>query len=108
MPNAGFPLSENVSSLLEWNLYNAIIAVPIQITWIMFLLFNMASIGMFFFQRNFRTIFLVLLIVSLVITPLQSISVMTALDASMMYYISIIDGFILAIAYYSRLSDKFV
>jgi len=107
LPNAGLPLSNEIHSIMEWNFYNEIVSIPAVINWIMFLLFNMASIGMLFFKRECRDLFLILMIGSFILTPLRGVSVMTAIDASIGYYITIIDGFILALAYYSELSDNF-
>ena len=76
-----------------WNIYLALTII--------------SYIGMFLFRKAFRTLFVLLLVVSLPFDTLTGMSVMTGIEYVALTVSNILSGVIITLAYFTELRNKF-
>lgn len=94
-------------NLLSYSGYNAVIAIPEAITWILFIGHITSYIGMLLLRKHFRLLFLLMTIISILQGPLNGISIISPIEVLLIDISTILRGFALALAYYSRVTDYF-
>jgi len=100
-------LDSETQGILAWGGHKAALNMP-EWFWNIFLFAIVASyIGMFLFRKAFRTIFLVVTIISFPITFIGGMSVITGIEVVLIDLSTLLTGFILALAYYSNLKERF-
>ena len=100
-------LSEIEFRLVQYQGYEAIMPVIPILSWSQFVLWLSASVGLLFFIKAARTLFLILCLIEFVILPLSGYVVFTAFESLMVHILSMADGAILAMAYLTSISGGF-
>lgn len=70
-------------------------------------IYAVAYIGLFFLQRWARILFLILCIFGGFIIPVYGISVQSGIESMLGYFMSLIDGVLIAVLYFTNASKKF-
>ena len=96
-----------IQSLLSYTGFAATIQFSDTVSWIIFFMFLFCSLGMYLYRKIFRTAFLLLLTTITIISSLTGVSVITGVDVMLNDITSILDGAVLAMAYFSPIKDKF-
>jgi hypothetical protein len=100
-------LDAEAGSLLSYAGYGAIYSGNEIIDSAVFWAWILSAIGMFFFRRIARSVFVLILIASTVSVPLYGLSVETAGGAMLLDVAHIADGIAVALAYFSPVKDRF-
>lgn len=100
-------ISQGMLDLLSWNKYEAVIMLPFWVDWITILIWLPVSIGTYYFYRPFRTIYLVLSVVFIFTKPLFGAAIFTGTDLMLFQLTVFLDGAILAMAYFTSVSERF-
>ena len=103
----GYYNNEDQLNLLSWAGYDSMIDINGPIPYIILAAFIISSIGLFFFKMWARTFYLVLILFSVISTPIWGFTVAPPIDNVLGYIISLSDGAILAIAYLTKIGSKF-
>jgi len=100
-------LSEKEFDVLSYLGYEAIIELPSIINWIILLSWFLIITGMYFFISSARHFFLLWVCFTTALAITSGMSVMTALDVLYSDLGGLLDGAILAMAYFSDVSTHF-
>jgi hypothetical protein len=93
-------------TLLSWNNYGAYIDHNGYLPYLIVVAYIAASVGLMLFKKWARVLFLCLTIGTIVLTPFLGFTVTPALDASIGYIVSLADGAILALAYFTSVANE--
>ena len=64
-------------------------------------------VGMFLLRKAFRTLFVLILVVSIPFDTLTGMSVMTGIESAAMTVSNLLSGVVIALAYFTELRNKF-
>lgn len=96
-------LSREALTLLSWDGFDAVVIRTNIVHWSLPLLWLSASTGLWYLVRPARTLFLVLSVVSVLLSGLYGTRVLPPLDDMLGTIAAILDGAILAVAYLTPL-----
>lgn len=100
-------LDAESQGILSWGGYKSAIDLP-EWLWDCYLLLIIVSyIGMFLLRKAFRTLFLIITIASFPLAMVNGMSVITGMEVVLIDLSTFLDGFIIALAYFSNLKEKF-
>ena len=100
-------LDSETQQILSWGGYKSALSVQ-NWFWNIFLFFSIISyVGIFLLRKVFRTLFLVIVISSLALSSVSGMSVITGFEVLIIDASTMLNGFIIAIAYFSELKSKF-
>jgi len=77
------------------------------ISYITLSLYLFSAVGMWFYINWARNLFLIITVVTVVMTATGGVSVETSIDATLSYLISLSDGALLFMCYFSSVSEKY-
>lgn len=97
----------NVSELLYWNGYNAIIDVNHPVTYIIFAAYLVVTVGLYLFKSWARKAFVILAVSSLIATLLSGMSIQTGVEALLNQITTLTDGALFVILYFTSVASKF-
>lgn len=100
-------LSPDIQGLLSYNGFESWIELPGWLLWSMFIVKMTSYAGIFLFRKLFRLLFLIIFLFGIIILPFTGASVITGLEAFVIDSSTALSGFILAMALFSPLKDKF-
>jgi hypothetical protein len=93
--------------LMKYDGYHSILGLPSAVSWIFVIVWVGLAIGMFLFLAPARTGYLILVLVFLFLTPLNGLRVQSGLESYFLDAVNILDGVVLAMAYFSKVSQYF-
>ena len=100
-------LDSETQSLLSYSGWNSMFVVPEWVFWVM-LLANLAGyIGMFMYKKFFRLLFSLILVVSILLSPIFGMSIITGIEVFFIDASMLLAGIVLALAYFTPINDKF-
>jgi len=100
-------LNPEIQSLLSYGGAGAYIDFPEWLFW-GHLFGNLAGyIGMAFFRKAFRVLFLIVTIGSLLVSPLYGISIITGIEVFLVDASTLLSGLVIALAYFTTLNERF-
>lgn len=100
-------LDPNAGEILSYAGYGAIYSGNKAVDLLMFVAWIVSAIGMFFYRKIARGIFLFSIVASLGMTPLYGVFVETAGGVALIDIAHIAFGMALALSYFSSVGDKF-
>lgn len=105
---SGFYSSE-ITDLMTWSTYGAAFSrdVLIYLTFGSLIAYGIVCIGLIYFKPWARECFLLLILVLFFMTFTFGINILTAASSAYFQLMNIIDGFIIAIIYFSPLRNEF-
>ena len=103
----GTQLTPETEDILSWSGYGAILPLPDKVFWLLVLIWTMTTIGLCQFQPHARWLFAALTGFSLVLTLLGGMSTLTAWQNFLGSITTLLDGAVLALAYFSPLKERF-
>lgn len=95
------------SDLLRHDGSMAIMPLPTFVVALLMLLWVSVAVGLWQFNRHARLSFLLLTAMSVVLTALGGISVQLPFEVVLEYAVALMDGAIVAMAYFSPVAEKF-
>ncbi len=99
--------SPEMQSLLSYGGYGALFEAPDWIFWAQLIITLIAYAGMALFRKLFRLLFLVIIVVNLMLSPIYGASVITGIEVFIIDTSTLLSGFVIALSFYTRLNDKF-
>jgi len=102
-----FYTSEQIERIVWSNSVGAIIYIPTSIFYSIAVLYFISLVGLVFYQRWARFVFLSLTILVLFMGLGQGVFSQGPLDAFLNQMLSLLDGLVLALVFFSDLSQKF-
>ncbi len=81
---------------------------PLYIYWVFFSLTLLALIGLFFFKRLSRQLFVLIIIINLSLQSFSGMSVYTGIESLLLNVINMADGALLVMMYLTSISNEFV
>lgn len=105
----GFAYQNGADSALYWLGFNGVLSSKfvIKLSVGMTLLYLFAYAGVFFFQNWARSLLLGLSCVGGLLIPFYGISVQSGLEAMLGFFVSVSEGAVLGIVYFSEIRKKF-
>jgi hypothetical protein len=100
-------LDQTDLDLLNWSGHKSMITISPLIYWIMFAIWILLSLGMFFYNKLARTLFVAYLVVSFMLIPVFGYSVQSPLYLFLSGAESMLDGALIAIAFLTTVDSKF-
>lgn len=100
-------LHPEAQMLMKYDGYHSILGLPSVVSWIFVIVWVGLAIGMLLFLAPARTGYLILVIVFLFLTPLFGLRVQSGLESYFLDAVNILDGAVLAMAYFSKVSQYF-
>ena len=93
--------------LLNWSGHKSMITISPLIYWSMFAIWIFLSVGLFFYYKLARTLFVTYMIVSFLLIPVFGYSVQTPLYIFLNSAVNMLDGALIAIAFLTDIDSKF-
>jgi hypothetical protein len=105
----GFVYDEVSVRSLEWLGYGALIGreAIVNISNISLVLYIFVSVGLFFYNSWARRMYIVLIVIGGITTPLFGLYVSSGYESAIGYFITLGDGFLLAVCYLTSIASKF-
>lgn len=100
--------SERTLNLLSYSGSDALIIVPNYILWFIFSLWIILSIAIFNYWQYARVTYLVMLVISFFFVFISGLSIQTPVEILFVSITNILDGAIIAMAYFSQVSNQFL
>ena len=100
-------LSEETWGALSWHGYGAVFSIPPGVTWLIFFLFLVVTVGLWTFCNSARLLFAMLAGFLTVMTIFGGIQVDTAFGSFLLGLTNMADGAILIMAYTAPLKERF-
>jgi hypothetical protein len=100
-------LSSESRTLLEWDGYHQALAVPHKVVYLEFILFAVSLLGLYWFLRSARILYLCLAAAFLLQMLLGGMRVSTPLGAFIAHVGMLADGAVLVMAFTSPLKERF-
>ncbi len=94
-------------NLLQWSGYGASIDLYGPIPYVVLGAYTAVLVGLALFQTWARPAFVILIVASVLTTPLWGISVVSPVGGAVGYVVSLADGAIITLAYFTTLSRDF-
>ena len=101
------PESPFAGQIISLSGYGSAFELPEAVDWAIIVLWILLAIGIYNFKRLARTGYLVLLILELAVLPFIGMQILTAAELFLFSIVCILDGAILAMAFFSSVSEKF-
>lgn len=99
--------SEDVAKVVVHNGAEAWVYLPEGLFWILPVLWLIATIGMWQFSQGARGFFVALTLASIALSVVSGISIQSGPQAAVAQVINLIDGAILAMAFFTSLDSEF-
>lgn len=102
-------LNQEELNLLSYNSFNSIINFNIldYLSIIILLGWYLVSLGLFFFIKIAKSLFLFMIILNLLLSIFEGFLILSPIDLLLYVILGLLDGVILAILYLTSISDKF-
>ena len=97
----------NVQDLLLWHGYGAIIKPTDIEAYVWLLVYGLLSIGLVYFKAWARTAFLVVTVLAVTLILASGMTIHTVYEQILLQIVTLLDGAIIAMAYFSKLKDEF-
>lgn len=98
---------KEVLDALAWYGYGAIVSPNQIISYIFFLGYTISLLGLFCFRSWARTLFIILTVLSVILTGLSGVSVLPGVEGALLNITILADGATIAIMYFTSVSEKF-
>lgn len=108
LPFLNLNFSEDEKNILAWYGYGSYIPESNLINWGLFAVWLFLSIGIFFFNRLARSGYLLLIIITTILSFFWGFRILTPLEAGLSSLISMLDGALLCFMYLTKLNEKFI
>lgn len=99
--------SRETIDIVAYNGYQAIFVLPGSILWAEVIIWVFLAIGLFMFIGISRHLFLLLVVATYIMVPFSGLRSQTALESTLLDLTNLCDGAIIAMAYFSDLSERF-
>ncbi len=86
---------------------DTLLRYSVELGWLLLALFVASAVGMFYFMRPARTLFLCLILASLLLKLFFGVSVQSHIDHFLIQLILMTDGVILYMSYFSSVAIRF-
>ena len=100
-------LDSESQGILAWGGHKSSYELPEWFSNAYLVIMIISYIGMLLLRKAFRTLFLILTIISFPIALISGMSVITGIEVVIIDISTLLSGFIIAIAYYSKLNEQF-
>ena len=100
-------LDSETQGILAWGGHKAAIEMPEWFVYIYLVVIMLSYIGMYLFKKAFRTLFLVLTVVSYPLATISGMSVINGVEVAVVDLSTLLTGIIIALAYFSKLNERF-
>jgi len=103
--------SNDVMELLRSDGFSGVdflLKYSVEIGWLLLVLFLVTAVGLLLYIKAARTLFVVLIIGTLILRMFYGVSVQSNIDSTLMSITAILDGAILYMIYFSSLAEKFL
>jgi len=100
-------LNPEIYILLSYDGRGALIEAPEWLFWGQLIITLIGYAGMALFRRLFRVIFVGLIVINLILSPIYGASVITGIEVFIIDTSTLLSGFAIALSFYTRLNDKF-
>ena len=107
LPYSSAPMNSTADGLMQLNRDGAKIHLTEMQHWIWFVAWNLAAVGMFFYMRYARELFVTLLIISTAISPFLGLLIQSAPESTLVNLSNCANGVALAMAYFSPVAERF-
>jgi len=108
MPSFEMYLYEKeVLDALTWSGYGAIVSSNQIVSYIFFLGYTIALLGLFYFKSWARILFIILTVLSVILTGLSGVIVLPSVEGALLNMTILADGATVAIMYFTSISAKF-
>ncbi|WP_092999113.1 hypothetical protein [Thiohalomonas denitrificans] len=94
-------------SLLSYGGHDAVFVGPELFHNVIFVAWLVAAVGLLLFRKLARSLFLILVVTTMALSPLYGLSVETAGGATLISIANMADGVVLALAYFSPVKNEF-
>ena len=94
-------------NVITWEGYGRIFDIPHAINYIFILAYLVTLIGVLYFQSWARISFLILTVLSIIVTGIQGMQILPPIEGVLMYFINLVDGATIILMYFSSLSTRF-
>jgi hypothetical protein len=98
---------QDTIDILSWSGFGALLAPNNLIGYLFFVGYSVILIGLLLFKNWARLSFVVITIASVLFTAIQGIQVMPAIEATIQYITTLIDGATIAIMYLTSVGQRF-
>lgn len=105
--NTAVILDQDTLTALEWVGFGGNYYYLFYVSYLFLIFYIVSAIGMLIYLNWARTLFIVLTIASILLSPLAGLSVSTTIDSILGNIIGLCDGAIIFMAYFSSVSSKF-
>ena len=93
--------------ILTWNNYGTIIQLSHVFGYLFFFAYTVIFLGLIYFKSWARTAFVILTLLSVILTGIQGIEILPAIEGLLSYLMNLSDGAIIALMYFTSISSKF-
>ena len=100
-------LSEQTINVLSWYGYEAIINVPAMINYFLLSAAVVIEVGLCFFIRISRPLFLILIVGEILLIPFQGLHVETGISRMLGAFVGVLDGAIIVMTFLPPIGNKF-
>lgn len=107
MPSAPPLFGETVERMTAYHGFNAVLPAHVAVYGSEFALWIIAAVGMFFFTSWGRVLFALMVLITILLAPLTGVAVQDPLEVTLGALSLILDGFLVALAFFSPLSKHF-
>jgi hypothetical protein len=98
---------QETNDALSWTGHGAVIEIHYSIGWMVFLAYSITLYGMINFKSWSRPLFVALIALSILLTGIQGINVLTAIDDVLSHLTNLADGATIILMYFTSVSNKF-
>jgi len=95
------------SSLLSYSGYGASLQLPNIVGNFIFAVWTILALGLFYFYRIARSGLIAFILINFLLIPFNGVSVETGVGSLLLGVTQVLDGVIMAMAFYSPLADEF-
>jgi hypothetical protein len=99
--------SQEELNLLMWDGWNSKIQISITASWLIFSAWLLCSIGLFFTIKYTRECFVFVIIGSTLLSFFQGFRVVPPIDGVLLNLVTMADGAVIYMAYFSSISKRF-
>ena len=108
--NSDIFYSEGVAQLLRSDGFGGadiLLRYSVELGWLLLSLYLVSAVGMFYFIRAARTLFLYLIVASLLLKLFLGVSVQSNIDYFLIQLTMMVDGIILYMSYFSSVAKRY-
>ena len=107
IPYVDINLSQDEYDALSWSGLGAIYEGSVYIDYAFFLIYGITTLGLIYFKYWSRPLFLIVSISDFVFSSISGVAVILPVDGTVGYLLTLTDGAILYMLYFTKISQKF-